>query len=141
MGFNTETYYALLILLELADVHPDRGCLLSDMAHKHKVPIEELTKAMMKLELANFITVKRGYREWLFLVDEPSKLRVINVIELFDNSSYLINTDRESGRVIQSNNMLRFLEERKREIESPIRSCWFNVTLERLHQMKRMAYF
>lgn len=136
MVFNSQTYCALVILLELTESYLIKGRLLKEISIQHRIPIEELEEAVIKLEQAKFVIAQHNIKEWLFLCDEPSHIRIINVIELFAKKFMGRFVDPESGRIISPNNTLRFLSEKQTEIEANLKSRWYNITLDRLYQMK-----
>ena len=137
MGFNSQTYCALVILLELTESYSVKGCLLEDISLRHRIPIEELEQAAIKLEQAKLIRAQRNIKEWLFLEDEPSQIRILNVIELFTKNFFGSFIDPESGKTISQSNTLRFINEKLTEIERNIKCHWYKVTLNRLYQMKK----
>lgn len=137
MIFNSQTYCALIILLELAECYSESGCLLADISAKHNIPMSELEAAKIKLERAKLIYAKGRDNEWLFLSEEPSQVQVLTVIELFSKNFFEVFVDTETGRAVPQNNTMLFLDQQRRNIEHSIKKRWHRTSLEGLSQMRK----
>lgn len=140
MVFNEQTYCALIILLELMAAYKKRGCLLEDIAEKHQISLSEMEPVMSKLENASIIATSGKERDWLLLAEDPAKIRILHIIELFVNRFPGVFIDPDSGKAAPKNKTLIFIDEHRRVVEDYVRSRWFKVTLEKLYHMKKNRF-
>lgn len=135
--FNSDTYCALLILIELGDRYLVKGCTLMEISNKHHIPIFELEEGVPKLEGAGLIRIERDDKDWIFLKIAPIEIFISEVLQLFCSNFSGQFVDRESGEYLQQSNTLKFLVSENEYICKSIKNKLKKINLDKYCQLSR----
>lgn len=135
--FNSDTYCALLILIELGDRYLINGCTVAEISEKHHVPVCELEGVVPKLESAGLIRIERDDKEWLFMKSAPKDISIHDVVELFGSNFSGQFFDKETGAYLQQSNTLKFIKKEQGSIDRVMKSRLRRINLDECCHMCR----
>lgn len=84
---SVTSQYALRALAELAKERAEPSMLGKELAEKAEIPPNYLAKILLSLKNAGMLGTARGSRGGYWLVREPNSIRLIEVVQLFDQSA------------------------------------------------------
>ena len=83
---SVTSQYAVRALAQLAQERDDRSMLGKELAEKAEIPPNYLAKILLSLKNAGMLGTARGSRGGYWLVREPKSIRLIEVVQLFDQT-------------------------------------------------------
>ncbi len=81
---SVTSQYALRALAQLAKNRKHRSMLGKDLAEKAEIPPNYLAKILLSLKNAGVLGTARGSRGGYRLVREPEDIKLIEIVQLFD---------------------------------------------------------
>jgi len=84
---SVTSQYALRALAQLAKERTERSMLGKELAEKAEIPPNYLAKILLSLKNAGVLGTARGSRGGYWLVREPQTIRLIDIVQLFDQSA------------------------------------------------------
>ena len=84
---SVTSQYALRALTELAKERSERSMLGKELAEKAEIPPNYLAKILLSLKNAGMLGTARGSRGGYWLVREPISIRLIEIVQLFDQTA------------------------------------------------------
>ena len=82
--FSVTSQYALRALTELARNRPQPPMLGKDLAARAEIPPNYLAKILLLLKNAGVLGTARGSRGGYWLVRQPDSIKLIEIVQLFD---------------------------------------------------------
>lgn len=79
---SKKSQYAFKALTYLAAKYSEGPVLISEISRKKKIPLKFLENILLELKKANILESKKGKGGGYFLKQDPSKIKVANVIRL-----------------------------------------------------------
>jgi Rrf2 family protein len=83
---SVTSQYAVRALAQLAREHNERSMLGKELAEKAEIPPNYLAKILLSLKNAGMLGTARGSRGGYWLVREPKSIRLIEIVQLFDQT-------------------------------------------------------
>ncbi|HUN90032.1 MAG TPA: Rrf2 family transcriptional regulator [Terriglobales bacterium] len=84
---SVTSQYALRALTQLARDRDERSMLGKELAEKAEIPPNYLAKILLSLKNAGLLGTARGSRGGYWLVREPKTIRLIEIVQLFDQTA------------------------------------------------------
>jgi Rrf2 family protein len=81
---SVTTQYALRALAQLAKNRKHRSMLGKDLAERAAIPPNYLAKILLSLKNAGVLGTARGSRGGYWLVRAPEQIRLIDIVQIFD---------------------------------------------------------
>ena len=97
MGFSAKTTYALLALMELADVQPSGELLqVGEIAARQSIPERYLEQMMTALRRGGFVRSSRGPRGGYQLARSPEAMSLAEVITCLEGGPDKLSAELQS---------------------------------------------
>lgn len=87
MKVSLKSDYALRVLLELSKGAKGKMFSVEEISRKHKIPKKYLEQILILLRNAGYIATKRGPGGGIWLIKDPNKVSVGEIIRLMDGST------------------------------------------------------
>jgi Rrf2 family protein len=84
---SVTSQYALRALAQLAKDRKERSMLGKELAEKAEIPPNYLAKILLSLKNAGMLGTARGSRGGYWLVREPQSIKLIEIVQLFDQTA------------------------------------------------------
>jgi len=84
---SVTSQYALRSLAQLAKEPNQHPMLGKDLAERAEIPANYLAKILLSLKNAGLLATARGSRGGYWLVREPGTIRLIEIVQLFDQTT------------------------------------------------------
>lgn len=84
---SVTSQYALRALAQLAKDGSERSMLGKELAERAEIPPNYLAKILLSLKNAGMLGTARGSRGGYWLVREPNSIRLIEIVQLFDQTA------------------------------------------------------
>ncbi len=84
---SVTSQYALRALAQLAKERSERSMLGKELAEKAEIPPNYLAKILLSLKNAGMLGTARGSRGGYWLGREPHSIRLIEIVQLFDQTA------------------------------------------------------
>lgn len=84
---SVTSQYALRALAQLAKERSEHSMLGKELAEKAEIPPNYLAKILLSLKNAGMLGTARGSRGGYWLVREPRSIRLIEIVQLFDQTA------------------------------------------------------
>ena len=118
-GLSSKSDYGILAIFELALNYNKSHIQIKDIAERQNIPQHYLEQLLLQLKKADFVKSFRGTFGGYALIKNPSKIKIIDILNIFEGQIELINNKK---------NILFFFWNRKKDEINKI----FNTTFEEL---------
>lgn len=90
MKISKKCQYGLRALILLAK-NPKRKLSISEISNREKIPADFLEKILSQLVKKKIVKAKKGIKGGYFLSKEPSKIKIIKIIEALEGEVNLVD--------------------------------------------------
>jgi Rrf2 family protein len=110
---SSKAEYGILALIDLT-VHADTGpTKIREIAERQNIPKKYLEQVLLDLKRGGLVGSNRGKNGGYYLAEEPEEITLIDVLEILEEQTTLVNTGRDRPEFLES--FWNDLSERVRE--------------------------